>query len=274
MSNVATGEVKIELRRYETLNAGVSAPYALAHAVTSQPELCLLFPDSCTWTVAVSGQTTVSLGSGEAFVYVLPYDTYEEAVMTDFIGRYITADTDNVFTAAVRKNDEGVLTPERSRTGTNWYPSFIYKTSMKLTPTKDAIMMRNVVEKGTALERAAPFVYSLDCSEVLQGQPLKQSSYDPCVFTVVTEYTTDHAVILNTTSTDTRLFAILPHEPNSNDLGLEYTYPFRGYSQYPYQTREDASHIIYTFNGARIDPYTTMKEDGTTFYSFPTFLNK
>ena len=273
MLDVSTGEVRIELRKYATLNAGVSALHALAHAVTSQPELCLLFPESCTWSVTLSGQTNVSLGTGEAFVYVLPYDEAEQSVMTDFIGRYITADTVNRFTAAVHKSTEGVLTLERSRRGTGWYPSFVYKTSMKLTPNRDAIIMTNVVEKDTALEKTAPFVYSLNCSEIFQGQPIKHSSSEPCVFTVVKEYTTDHTVILNTTSSDTRLFTILPHESNNNDLGSEYTYPFRGFSKFPYQTREDASHIIYTFNGARLDPYTTMKEDMTTFYSFPTFLH-
>lgn len=271
MLNVLTGEVRIELRRYETLNAAVSAPHALAHAVTSQPELCLLFPVSCTWTVVVSGQTTVSLGSGEAFVYILPYDTDKEAVVTDFIGRH------NVFTAAVRKNDEGVLTPERSRIGTIWHPSFVYRTSMKLTKLvveNDAIVMTNVVAQNTSLQRSAPFVYSLDCASVGNSYPYeaRSSSGTPCAFTIVRDYGSNHTIPINPTwiGSGIRYFAIFPHETT---LGSTYTFPYEGYTSSPYKTRDDASHVTYKYNGQiRLDPEGSIANK-QVFNSFWTFFN-
>lgn len=273
MLDVSTGEVRIELRKYATLNAGVSALHALAHAVTSQPDLCLLFPESCTWSVTLSGQTNVSLGTGEAFVYVLPYDEVEESVVTDFIGRYISADTANVFTAAVHKSTEGVLTPERSRRGMGWYPSFVYRTSMELTAEKDAIVMSNVVAQNTVLQRTAPFVYSLDCATIGHANQPLDSSFAPCEFTIVKGYGLNYTIPLNATWINSgviRYFSIFPHE---STLGATYTYPYEGYTSIPYVTREDASHVIYKYNGYGLDPSGSIA-NGELFNSFFTFLHK
>ena len=224
--------------------------------------------------MVLSGQTNVTLGSGEVYLYVLPYDTTKQSVITDFVGRKISAEPDKTFTASFYKNLTGVVAPERARIGTTWDPSFVYRTSMKLVSGKDALIVKNVVAEDTALERNAPFVYSMDCAFIGANNQAFDGEGNPCEFTIVNEYDYNYTIPLNASwvqSGITRLFAIFPHETT---LGKKYTYPYTGYTSLPYVTRDDASHVFYKYNGFRLDPQESLNQDGVLFNSFWTFLSK
>lgn len=262
--DAATGLVLLKLFRYDSLYAPATS-HALAHAATDEPRLCLLFLDSCSWTVSVSGEANVTLGPNETFVYVLPYDTTKGVALTDFIGRYAPYEPNNNFTASfVWSGNEGTfgaLTRERTRKGTTWDPSFLYRTSMRLVGN-DTVVAKNVVAPGTALERTAPFVYSLDCT---------LPSPD-CEFTIAEGYGDNHSIVLNASwigiSGVNRYFAIVPHETK---IGQVYTYPYDAYVSLPYESRDDASHITYLYNGFRLAPYISLDENGNLYFSLNTF---
>lgn len=257
--DAAAGLVRLRLFIRDSFYAAETL-HALAHAVSDEPRLCLLFQDSCAWNVSLSGETNVTLGPDAKHLYALPYDTARGVVLTDFIG---LPDEATFFTASFVWNDtDNVLTRERTRKGTTWDPYFVYRTSMRLMGN-DTIVAKNVVAVGTALERTAPFVYSLDCM------------LPPCdreAFTIVEDYGDNHTISVDASwGGELRRFAIYPHETK---IGQIHTYPYDAYVSLPYQSRNDASHVTYTYYGGhRLTPYVSVNEDGNIFFSSDTFTH-